>query len=60
MLWKLGVAIAAAVAASFVPALSAYWFWILVLGVVILLLLSLFAVVYRRASGAFTARSSPA
>jgi regulator of protease activity HflC (stomatin/prohibitin superfamily) len=35
MFWKLAVAIAAAVAASFVPALAAYWFWILVLGVVI-------------------------
>src|SRR5688572_27751008 len=35
MLWKLAVAIAAAVAASFMPSLSAYWFWILVLGVVI-------------------------
>jgi regulator of protease activity HflC (stomatin/prohibitin superfamily) len=35
MFWKLAVAIAAAVAASFVPALAKYWFWILVLGVVI-------------------------
>jgi regulator of protease activity HflC (stomatin/prohibitin superfamily) len=35
MFWKLAVAIAAAVAASFVPALSKYWFWILALGVVI-------------------------
>jgi regulator of protease activity HflC (stomatin/prohibitin superfamily) len=35
MLWKLAVAIAAAVAASFVPALAGYWFWILLLGVVI-------------------------
>ena len=35
MFWKLAVAIGAAVAASFVPELSKYWFWILVLGVVI-------------------------
>ncbi len=35
MFWKLAVAIAAALAASFVPALAAYWFWILLLGVVI-------------------------
>ena len=35
MFWKLAVAIAAAVAASFVPALAGYWFWILLLGVVI-------------------------
>jgi regulator of protease activity HflC (stomatin/prohibitin superfamily) len=35
MFWKLAVAVAAAVAASFVPALAKYWFWILVLGVVI-------------------------
>jgi regulator of protease activity HflC (stomatin/prohibitin superfamily) len=35
MFWKLAVAIAAAVAASLVPALSKYWFWILALGVVI-------------------------
>jgi regulator of protease activity HflC (stomatin/prohibitin superfamily) len=35
MLWKLAIAVAAAVAASFVPALANYWFWILVLGVVI-------------------------
>jgi regulator of protease activity HflC (stomatin/prohibitin superfamily) len=35
MLWKLAVAIAAAIAASFVPALAGYWFWILLLGVVI-------------------------
>jgi regulator of protease activity HflC (stomatin/prohibitin superfamily) len=35
MLWKLGIAIAAAVAASFVPVLSKFWFWILLLGVVI-------------------------
>jgi regulator of protease activity HflC (stomatin/prohibitin superfamily) len=35
MLWKLAIAIAAAVAASFVPVLSNYWFWILLLGVVI-------------------------
>ena len=33
MFWKLAAAIAAAVAASMVPALSAYWFWILVIGV---------------------------
>jgi len=35
MFWKLGAAIAAAIAASFIPELSRYWFWILVLGVVI-------------------------
>src|ERR671923_426127 len=35
MLWKLAIAVAAAVAASFVPALAQYWFWILLLGVVI-------------------------
>ena len=35
MFWKLAIAVAAAVAASFVPVLSKYWFWILALGVVI-------------------------
>src|SRR5262245_33596474 len=35
MLWKLAIAVGAAVAASFVPVLSKYWFWILLLGVVI-------------------------
>jgi regulator of protease activity HflC (stomatin/prohibitin superfamily) len=35
MFWKLAVAVAAAVAASFVPVLSKFWFWILLLGVVI-------------------------
>src|SRR5215207_9245028 len=35
MFWKLAVAVAAALAASFVPVLSKYWFGILVLGVVI-------------------------
>ena len=35
MFWKLAIAVAAAVAASFVPVLSSYWFWILLLGVVI-------------------------
>jgi regulator of protease activity HflC (stomatin/prohibitin superfamily) len=35
MFWKLAIVVAAAVAASFVPVLSNYWFWILLLGVVI-------------------------
>jgi len=35
MFWKLAIAVAAAVAASFVPVLSKYWFWVLLLGVVI-------------------------
>ena len=35
MLWKLGIAVAAAVVASFVPVLAKYWFWILLLGLVI-------------------------
>jgi regulator of protease activity HflC (stomatin/prohibitin superfamily) len=35
MFWKLAIAVAAAIAASFVPALAAYWFWILLLGVAI-------------------------
>jgi regulator of protease activity HflC (stomatin/prohibitin superfamily) len=35
MLWKLAIAVAAAVAASFVPVLSKFWFWILLLGVMI-------------------------
>ena len=35
MFWKLAAAVAAAVAASMVPALSAYWFWILLIGVAI-------------------------
>lgn len=35
MFWKLAVAIAAAVAASFVPVLAKFWFWILLLGVAI-------------------------
>ena len=35
MFWKLAIAVAAAVAASFIPVLSKYWFWILLLGVVI-------------------------
>jgi regulator of protease activity HflC (stomatin/prohibitin superfamily) len=35
MLWKLGIAVALAVGASFVPALAKYWFWVLVIGVVV-------------------------
>ncbi len=35
MFWKLGAAVVAAVVASFVPVLSNYWFWVLLLGVVI-------------------------
>jgi len=35
MLWKLAIAVAAAVVASFVPVLAKYWFWILLLGLVI-------------------------
>jgi regulator of protease activity HflC (stomatin/prohibitin superfamily) len=35
MLWKLAIAVGAAVAASFVPVLANYWFWILLLGLVI-------------------------
>ena len=35
MFWKLAIAVAAAVAASFIPVLSKYWFWVLVLGVFI-------------------------
>jgi len=35
MFWKLAIAIAAAVAASVIPALSPYWFWILLIGVVV-------------------------
>src|SRR5918996_5303059 len=35
MFWKLAIAIGAAVAASFVPVLSNYWFWILLIGLVI-------------------------
>ena len=35
MLWKLAIAVAAALAASLVPVLAGYWFWILLLGVVI-------------------------
>jgi len=35
MLWKLGLAVVAAIVASFVPVLSHYWFWVLLLGVVI-------------------------
>jgi regulator of protease activity HflC (stomatin/prohibitin superfamily) len=35
MFWKLAAVVAAAVAASLVPALSAYWFWILVIGVAV-------------------------
>jgi regulator of protease activity HflC (stomatin/prohibitin superfamily) len=35
MFWKLAVAVAAAIVASFVPVLSNYWFWVLLLGVVI-------------------------
>ena len=35
MFWKLGIVVAAAVAASFIPVLSKFWFWILLLGVVI-------------------------
>jgi regulator of protease activity HflC (stomatin/prohibitin superfamily) len=35
MFWKLAAAVAAAVAAAMVPALSAYWFWILLIGVAI-------------------------
>ena len=35
MFWKLAIAVGAAVAASFVPVLANYWFWILLLGLVI-------------------------
>ena len=35
MFWKLAIAIGAAVAASFVPVLSQYWFWVLLIGLVI-------------------------
>jgi len=35
MFWKLAVAVAAAIAASFMPGLSAYWGWVLVIGVVV-------------------------
>ena len=35
MLWKLAIAVGAAVAASFVPVLAKYWFWILLIGLVI-------------------------
>jgi regulator of protease activity HflC (stomatin/prohibitin superfamily) len=35
MFWKLALAVAAAVVAAFVPTLSAYWGWVLVIGVVI-------------------------
>jgi regulator of protease activity HflC (stomatin/prohibitin superfamily) len=35
MLWKLAIAIAAAVVAALVPVLANYWFWVLLLGVVI-------------------------
>ncbi|MGH8692155.1 MAG: SPFH domain-containing protein [Burkholderiales bacterium] len=35
MFWKLAIAVAAAIVASVVPVLSAYWFWILLIGVVV-------------------------
>ncbi len=35
MLWKLAVAVAAAVAASILPGLSPYWPWVLVIGVAV-------------------------
>jgi len=35
MFWKLGLAVVAAIIASFVPVLASYWFWVLLLGVVI-------------------------
>ena len=35
MFWKLGLAVAAAIGATFVPALSKYWFWVLVIGLAI-------------------------
>src|SRR5688572_19717680 len=35
MFWKLAIAVGAAVAASFVPVLAKYWFWVLLLGLVI-------------------------
>ncbi len=35
MFWKLAVAVAFAIGASFVPALAGYWIWILFIGVVI-------------------------
>jgi len=43
MFWKLAAAVAAAVAASMVPALSAYWFWILLIGVAIAFVVLAFA-----------------
>jgi regulator of protease activity HflC (stomatin/prohibitin superfamily) len=35
MFWKLAAAVAAAVVATFIPELSRYWLWILVIGVVV-------------------------
>ena len=35
MFWKLAIAVGAAVAASFVPVLAKYWFWILLIGLVV-------------------------
>ena len=35
MIWKLGLAVALAVIAAVIPALSSYWPWVLVLGVVV-------------------------
>src|SRR5262245_14234555 len=35
MFWKLGMAVGAAIAATFVPVLAKYWFWILLIGVVV-------------------------
>ena len=35
MLWKLAVVIGLAVVAALVPALSAYWLWVLVIGVIV-------------------------
>jgi regulator of protease activity HflC (stomatin/prohibitin superfamily) len=35
MFWKLALAVAAAVVASFMPGMSSYWGWVLVIGVVV-------------------------
>jgi len=45
MFWQLAVAFAAAIAASFMPGLSAYWGWVLVISVVVAFVIEVVGIV---------------